>query len=101
MKVITNSIPIIKVIPRTYPILGDELIIEFENGMTNEFVWTISNNLLIITFSDTSLFKQRENYSFTIYNEQEVIYKGKCIFLKNGTDIQNYTNQSQDNKRWS
>ena len=33
-------------------------------------------------------------------NPLEIIYKGKIIFLKNNTDVQNYTNQSQDNKRW-
>ena len=100
MKVITQAIPIIKVVPRSYPVLGDTLIIEFENGMTNDFIWTINKNVLVITFSSTSLFKQRENYSFTILNGTKIIYKGKIIFLKNGTDVQNYSNNSQDNKRW-
>jgi len=100
MKVVTEAIPIIKVVPRYYPTLSDDLLIEFENGMTNDFIWTISKNLLIITFSDTSLFIQRENYPFTIFKGEDIIYKGKIIFLKNGTDVQNYTNNSQDNKRW-
>lgn len=100
MKVVTEAIPIIKVVPRLYPTLGDNLIIEFENGMTNDFIWTVNKNVLVITFSNTSLFKQRENYSFTIFNGEEIIYKGKIIFLKNGTDVQNYSNNSQDNKRW-
>lgn len=100
MKVITEAIPVIKLVPRIYPVISDVLTIEFENGMTNDFIWTINKNVLTITFSETSLFKQRENYSFTLLRGDEILYKGKCIFLKNGTDIQNYTNNSQDNKRW-
>ena len=100
MKVVTEQNPFIKVVPRLYPILGDILTIDFENGMTNDFVWTISQNILIITFASTNLFKQRDNYSFTIFRGEEILYKGKIIFLKNNTDVQNYTNNSQDNKRW-
>lgn len=100
MKVITAAIPIIKVVPRVYPVITDALTIVFENGMANNFTWTISKNLLVITFLSTSLFTQRENYSFTIFRGVEILYKGKCIFLKNGTDIQNYSTSTQDNKRW-
>lgn len=100
MKVVTVAVPIIDLVPRFYPSLLDELSLEFENGFIIPFTWVISGNLLTLTITDTSQFKQRDNYSFTLLRGNEIVYKGKMIFLKNGTDIQNYTNNSQDNKRW-
>ena len=100
MKVVTAALPIIELVPRFYPIVLDELVLEFENGFIIPFTWSINNNLLILTITDISQFKQRENYSFTLLKGTDILYKGKMIFLKNGTDVQNYTNNSQDNKRW-
>jgi hypothetical protein len=100
MKVVTQQNPILQLVPRYYPSVNDELILDFENGIIVPFTWILNKNLIVITITDTSFLKQRENYSFTLYNSNEIIYKGKIIFLKNGTDIQNYTNNSQDNKRW-
>lgn len=100
MKVVTAALPIIELVPRLYPSISDTLVFEFENGFIIPFTWSIDNNLLILTITDISQFKQRENYSFTLLNDGEIIYKGKMIFLKNGTDVQNYSNNSQDNKRW-
>lgn len=100
MKVVTIAVPIIKIVPRLYPTTGDTLILELETGQTIDVDWVKSNNLLEITLNDLTQFEQRGNYSFTISNSGVVIYKGKIIFLKNDTDVQNYTNQSQDNKRW-
>lgn len=100
MKVITNSEPFFVVIPRLYPVITDALALTFENGMSIAFSWEVTNKYLLITLEDTSSFKQRENYSFTILSTTDIIYKGKMIFLKDDTDVQNYTNQSQDNKRY-
>lgn len=100
MKVVTTAIPVIKIVPRLYPNAGDTLVFELETGQILSIHWIKSNNLLEITLNDLTKFEQRGNYSFTISNSDVVIYKGKIIFLKNGTDVQNYTNQSQDNKRW-
>lgn len=100
MKVVTTAVPIIKIVPRLYPNTGDVLVLELETGQTIDIDWVKSNNLLEITLNDLAQFEQRGNYSFTISNSDVVIYKGKIIFLKNNTDVQNYTNQSQDNKRW-
>lgn len=100
MKVVTQAIPIIKIVPRSYPVMGDVLVFELETGQTIDVNWLRNNNIIEVTLIDTSLFEQRGNYSFTLSNSESVIYKGKIIFLKNDTDVQNYTNQSQDNKRW-
>lgn len=100
MKVVTTSLPIIKIVPRLYPSTGNLLVLELETGQILSNTWTRENNLISITITDLTQFEQRGNYSFTVSNSGVVIYKGKIIFLKNGTNVQNYTNQSQDNKRW-
>lgn len=100
MKVVTQSVPVIKMVPRLYPIITDTLILELETGQILPITWLLNGNLIEITITDISLFKQRGNYSFTVTNNDVVIYKGKIIFLKNNTDVQNYSNNSQDNKRW-
>lgn len=100
MKVVTNAIPKFKIAPRLYPNTGDTLILELETGQILDIYWIKDNNLLEITVNDLTKFEQRGNYSFTISNAGVVIYKGKIIYLKNGTDVQNYSNNSQDNKRW-
>jgi len=100
MKVVTQSVPVIKIVPRLYPIITDTLILELETGQTLPITWVLNGNLIEITITDVSLFEQRGNYSFTVTNDDVIIYKGKIIFLKNNTDVQNYSNQTQDNKRW-
>jgi hypothetical protein len=100
MKVVTQGAPIIKIVPRLYPIITDTLVLELETGQILPITWVLNGNLIEITITDVSLFEQRGNYSFTVTNNAVVIYKGKIIFLKNNTDVQNYSNQTQDNKRW-
>lgn len=100
MKVVTQSVPVIKIVPRLYPIITDTLILELETGQILPITWVLNGNLIEIIITDISLFEQRGNYSFTVTNNDVVIYKGKIIFLKNDTDVQNYSNQTQDNKRW-
>jgi len=100
MKVVTTAVPVIKIVPRLYPIITDTLVLELETGQILPLTWALNGNLIEITITDISLFEQRGNYSFTVTNNDVVIYKGKIIFLKNDTDVQNYSNQTQDNKRW-
>jgi len=100
MKVVTTAVPVIRIVPRLYPIITDTLVLELETGQILPITWLLNGNLIEITITDVSLFEQRGNYSFTVTNNDVVIYKGKIIFLKNDTDVQNYSNQTQDNKRW-
>jgi len=100
MKVVTQSVPVIKIVPRLYPIIIDTLILELETGQIIPIDWVLAGNIIEITLNDLTQFEQRGNYSFTVTNNDVVIYKGKIIFLKNDTDVQNYSNQTQDNKRW-
>ena len=100
MKVVTQAIPIIKFSPRFYPALLDVLVFTLDNGTVIPFTWTIEKNNIVATILDTAGFTQGSNYSFTITKGTDIVYKGKLIFLKDGTDVQNYTDKSQDTKRW-
>ncbi len=100
MKVVTQAVPIIKLSPRFYPALLDVLVFVLDNGTIIPFTWVIEQNNIVATISDTAGFTQGSNYSFTITQGTDIVYKGKLIFLKDGTDVQNYTDKSQDTKRW-
>lgn len=93
MKVITPVKTSFKFIPR----------IKYINAtFTLDSGVVVANNVLndIVTITDLTKFTEGENYSFTIISNGFTIYKGKLIFLKSGTDIQNYNAQTQDTRRW-
>jgi len=100
MKVVTQAIPVIKFSPRFYPALSDTLVLTFDNGTVIPFEWTIVKNNIVATLENTTGLIQGETYSFTVTKESDIVYKGKMIFVADNTDIQNYTNQSQNTKRW-
>lgn len=100
MKVVTQSVPEIKFVPRFYPALSDELVFTFDNGSVIPFEWVIEKNNIIATLENTTGLIQGESYSFTVKRNQEIVYKGKIIFVADNTDIQNYSRQSQNTKRW-
>ena len=100
MKVVTQAVPIIKFSPRFYPALSDVLVFTLDNGTVIPFTWIIEKNNIVATLGSTEGFTQGETHSFTITRGQEIVYKGKIIFVADNTDIQNYTNKSQDTKRW-
>lgn len=93
MKVITPNTTVFKFVPR---FTFNSAVLTFDEGLEVENV--VSNNQA--TILDTSLFTEGQNYAFTITSNNEIVYKGKIIFLKNGTDVQNYNAQTQDTKRW-
>lgn len=94
MKVITNDTITFKFVPR---FVYSSATLTFDNGLDVQNA--VANNN-VVTILDTSKFTEGENYAFTITSNNEIVYKGKIIFLKNGTDVQNYNAQTQDTKRW-
>ena len=94
MKVITPAKPFFKFVPRLNPSFS---VFSLDNGMIVQS--NIQSNEVV--FLSTVLFTEGQTYSFTITSEEGIIYKGKMIFLKNGTDVQNYNAQTQDTKRWT
>lgn len=97
MKVITAENPFFKVVPRS---LSMTTTLTFDNSMVVPFSVFIEHNQLKVIFMNILLFTEGESYSFTLKNLNQIIYKGKLIFVKNSTDIQNYSAQTQDTKRW-
>jgi len=100
MKVVTQEIPIIKFSPRFYPDLSDTLVLTMDNANIIPFSWVITKNNIVATLENTTGLIQGETYSFTVTRGQEIVYKGKIIFVADNTDIQNYTNKSQNTARW-
>lgn len=100
MKVLTQAVPVIELVPRFYPNINDDLILSLDDGVIIPIDWDIVKNKLVITIGETSGFKQGSTYSFTITKDSDIVYKGKIIFVADDTDVQNYTNQSQDTARW-
>jgi len=100
MKVVTQAVPIIKFSPRFYPALLDVLVFTLDNGTVIPFTWIIEKNNIVVTLGSIEGFTQGSNYSFTITKGADIVYKGKLLFLKDDTDVQNYTNKSQNTARW-
>jgi len=100
MKVVTQAIPVIKFSPRLYPDLSDTLVLTMDNVSIIPFSWVITKNNIVATLENTTGLIQGETYSFTVTRGQEIVYKGKIIFVADNTDIQNYTNKSQNTARW-
>ncbi len=100
MKVVTEAVPVIKLVPRFYPDSLDTIVMVLDNGEVREMEWTTQKNLIIVTLESTEGLIQGTTYSFSLKRNSEIVYKGKFIFVANDTDIQNYTNQSQNTKRW-
>lgn len=104
MKVIFENEPlIVKLIPRNYPLFNDIIICDFRNEIDNNVI-TISPSFTVNEFvifeiqTDLSFFKIQNKYEFTIRNNNEIIYVGKMMVLKAGTDIQNYEYKTQNNE---
>jgi len=100
MKVVTEDVPVIKLVPRFYPEIIDNLIFTLDDGIIIPITWVINKNTIVVAIGETVGFVQGTTYSFTLTRNSEIVYKGKLIFVANDIDIQNYTNQSQNTKRW-
>jgi len=100
MKVVTEAIPEITLIPRFYTEITDDLTFTLDDGIIIPITWEIIKNTIVVTIEETTGFVQGTTYSFTLTRNSEIVYKGKLIFVANDTDIQNYTNQSQNTKIW-
>lgn len=98
MKVITAEKPFFNIVPRFF---SNDFFLTLDNGVPITYDVEKLCNKMQVTILDTSIFTQGETYSFTVKNSSEIIYKGKIIFLKNGTDVQNYSAQKQDLRPWT
>jgi hypothetical protein len=106
MKVLFLTEPLVfSFIPRVYPNLVDTLSVTMRNVMsdvllTPTLTFTVSDKVYITLDSQPSDFKSRNKYEIAITNGTALIYKGECIILDSGTDIQNYEYNTQTNARF-
>lgn len=92
-------------IPRTFPLLIDNLVLNLRNEITNvelnpSITFTITDKLNIIIASQPSDFKSQNKYEIELKNGTDVIYLGKLLILEQGTNVQNYEYGSQTKTRF-
>ncbi len=101
MKILFLGEPLIfKCVPRIYPIAQDDLKLFLRNENTNEILepeitFIVAQKLSIQLTQQPDEFAERSKYEITLKVEDEILYKGKLMVLKAGTDIQNYAYSSQ------
>lgn len=106
MKVLFLTEPLIfSVIPRSYPLITDTIILSLRNEMTDTVLtpaitFTVTDKLNITITAQPSDFKSQNKYEVTIKNGTDLIYLGKMIILESGTDVQNYENSTQTNEKF-
>lgn len=92
-------------IPRVFPSLIDNLILNLRNEITNveinpEITFTIADRLNIKILEQPSDFQSQNKYEVELKNGTNVIYRGKLLILEQGTNIQNYEYGSQTKTRF-
>jgi len=106
MKVLfLNESLIFSVIPRNYPLENDNISLTLRNEFTDEIItpeitFEVGQKLEITIVEQPEKFAENQKYQVTILNDEKIIYLGKLIILKSGTDIQNYEYKQQTNSRY-
>ena len=104
MKVLFLNTPLIfKVVPRVYTFQSDNISLYLRNEMTNEAItpeitYTLDNYLNVTIVDQPTDFAIQNKYEVIIYNDNDVIYMGKMIVLKEGTNVQDYEYKTQNNE---
>jgi len=96
MKAIFLNTPLIfSLIPRKYPLITDELSLNLRREiddlvLTPEITFTIDDKLNITITEQSEQFRILDKFEIELKNGVEVIYRGKLIILKEGTNTQNF-----------
>jgi len=104
MKAVFLNMPLtFSLIPRIYPSLSDTLILtlrkEIDNTvLTPEFTFTVDEKVNITITEQPDSFKILDKYEIELKNESEVIYLGKLVILKEGTNTQNFEYGTQNER---
>lgn len=103
MKVLFKGKPlIIRLIPRFDVLKSDTISLSLRNEVTNVVITPEitfeSGKRLVITITNEPLdFKIQNKYEIEVKKADKIVYLGKLIVLKEGTDIQNYEYKEQNN----
>jgi hypothetical protein len=106
MKVLFLNEPLIfSVIPREYPSENDNISLTLRNEMTDNLLtpsitFEVGQKLQITIVDESITFVENQKFEVTIKKDDKIIYLGKLIILKSGTDIQNYEYKQQTNARY-
>lgn len=92
-------------IPRVFPSLIDNLILNLRNEITNveinpEITFMITDKLNIKILEQPSDFQSQNKYEIELKKGTDVIYLGKLLILEQGTNVQNYEYGSQTKTRF-
>ena len=104
MKILFLDGPFIfKCVPRVDITFDALLVLNLRNEITNhEFSQEVNFtnvDLLEIELSFAPAdFKIQNKYEITLMNGNDIIYRGKLLILKSGTDIQNYEYKTQNDE---
>lgn len=90
-------------IPRIYPSLSDNLVLtlrkEIDNTiLTPEFTFTVDEKLNITITEQPNSFQILNKYEIELKNGSEIIYLGKLIVLKDGTNTQTFEYGTQNER---
>jgi len=93
------------VIPREYPLEIDNISLILRNEFTDEVLtpdisFEVGQKLEITIINQPLAFAENQKYEVQILKDETIIYLGKLIVLKEGTDIQNYEYRQQTNTRY-
>jgi hypothetical protein len=106
MKVLFLNTPLVfSLIPRIYPSATDNLILTLrkETGSTTitpAFAFTVGQKLEITITTQPAQFKILDKFEFELKKGNDIIYLGKIQILKEGTNIQNF-NYDEQNERFT
>jgi len=104
MKAVFLNTPLtFSLIPRIYPSLSDTLLLtlrkEIDNTiLTPDFTFTVDEKVNITITTQPDNFKILDKYEIELKNESEVIYLGKLVILKEGTNTQNFEYGTQNER---
>jgi hypothetical protein len=96
---------IFRVVPRIYPLFNDILVLELRNELTGviftpNFTFSI-DEYLTITMESIADFEIQNKYNFKIRNNNEIISSGKILILREGTSVQDYNYQEQEDEYYT
>ena len=104
MKAIFLEEPLIfYLIPRKYPLISDNLSLNLRREIDNliltpEITFVVGEKLKIRITEQQIEFQIGDKYEIELKNGSEVIYRGKLIILKEGTNTQNFEYGSQNGR---
>lgn len=92
-------------VPRKYPQIGESvtLVLRDElnrNELEQEVTWESGEKLRITLQTQPDGVASRQKFEIELKINSDLIYQGNLIFLDNGTDIQNYSNEQQSTSKY-